>query len=89
MFSIAFGKADSLLVVANAIVNGSRMALKNCLIGTRAIIITAPSTTNTKMKSARYNEPISLPRFTSTVRPLVAIVWAIAAPTPIGANIIT
>jgi len=36
--------ADSLLVVANAMVNGSRTAFRNCLMGTRAIIMTAPKT---------------------------------------------
>src|SRR6266481_122862 len=50
---IAFGNADSLLVVANASAAGSRTALTNCRAGTRAIQITIPKTTITKMISAR------------------------------------
>ena len=36
-FSIAIGRADSLLAVANANETGSETAFKNCLIGTFAI----------------------------------------------------
>ena len=40
--SIAFGSADSLLVVANASAAGSRTARTNCLNGIREIRITSP-----------------------------------------------
>ena len=51
--SIAFGSADSLLVVANASAAGSRTARTNCLNGIRAIQITSPKTRTMKITRAR------------------------------------
>ena len=53
MACIAFGKADSLLVVANAMVAGSRTARTNCRSGTRVMKITRPKINTMKMISAR------------------------------------
>jgi hypothetical protein len=76
-------------VVANASTAGSRTARTNCRNGTRAMKMTNPKTSTTKMISARYSDRTSAPRFFNTPKPCVPIVCAIAAPTPIGANIIT
>ena len=51
--SIAFGNADSLLVVANASAAGSRTALMNCRNGIRAIQITSPKMDTMKTARAR------------------------------------
>ena len=50
---IAFGSADSLLVVANASAAGSRTARTNCRSGTRMIKMTSPKIRTIKMMSAR------------------------------------
>ena len=51
--SIAFGNADSLLVVANASAAGSRTALTNYCNGIRAIQITSPKINKMKITRAR------------------------------------
>ncbi len=52
MFSSALGKADSLEVVVNASIAGSRTALRNLRIGTFAKSAAGSSTTRTKTASA-------------------------------------
>ena len=51
--SIALGMADSLLVVAKAIVAGSRIARTNCRIGARIITMMSPKTNTMKIISPR------------------------------------
>ena len=50
---IAFGSADSLLVVAKASAAGSRTARMNCRSGTRTRTMTSPKTRTTKMINPR------------------------------------
>src|ERR1051325_6580513 len=89
MFSIAFGSADSDDVVANAIVAGVFTARKKSRIGTRAMSATGSSTQTRKTISAPYNVPTSCARLLSTFTPAWPTVYAIAAPTPTGANFMT
>ena len=89
MFSIAFGSADSEEVVAKAIVAGTFTARKKSRSGTRKISATGSRTQTRKTTSAPYSVSTSMPRLRRTPRPEWPIVFAIAAPTPIGANFIT
>src|SRR5690606_25066942 len=89
MAFMAFGKAASELVVANAIETGSLTAFikrftgifKNKAIGSRI----PPKKSN----KARYRLPSSIKRFLRISTPRCPTVYAMAAPTPIGAKSIT
>src|SRR6185369_4546827 len=77
------------LVVAKAIDTGSATAWTNLFTGTRAMSATGNRTQVTKTSSATYSVTSSFNKFSSTPNPMCPTVYAIAAPTPMGANIIT
>src|SRR5688500_9892750 len=87
MFSSAFGKAESELVVAKAMETGSLIAWMNFLTGILATHKAIGSKTNNiKAISARYNVMSKSARFFKISIPKWPTVTAIAAPTPNGAK---
>src|SRR5436853_6830038 len=86
MACIAFGNADSLEVVANAITAGSRTARTNCRSGTLGMTMTAPKTRTMTMARRWYGVMIWVARVIRTPRRRAAAAWAYAAPAPGGAT---
>src|SRR5690606_8589498 len=85
---MAFGKAASELVVAKAIETGSFTASINFLTGIFKNIITGTNTNNKNKSNAKYNDPNNINRFLRISTPKWPTVYAIGAPTPIGAKYI-
>ncbi len=85
MHSIARGSAASDVLVANAIVAGSATDFKNRASGNRASITIGSKTEIRNTSKAPYAVNNSFPSGSSTLIPMCPTVYAIAAPTPIGA----
>ena len=89
MASIAFGNADSLLVVAKASVAGSRTARRNWRSGMRTMSDDRAEDEHDENDQREIKREDQIAEIDENAEALVPTVWAMAAPTPMGANIMT